>query len=56
MKETDGVSKSQTYGAMKKGTCRICGEDVSKLSWEKQDKHAKDCMNKQEEEKRQTRL
>jgi len=56
MKETDGVSKSQTYGAMKKGTCLICGEDISKLSWKKQTEHAEACQKKHEEEKKQQRL
>ena len=56
MKETGDISKSQTYGAMKKGTCTICGDDVSKLSWEKQQEHAKKCLQLQENAKKQQKL
>jgi len=56
MKETGGISKSQTYGGMKKGTCVLCGKDVSKLSWERQQDHAKECLARQKRDKKQTRL
>lgn len=45
MKETGDISKSQTYGVMKKGTCRICGKDVSNLSYQKQSEHAEECVS-----------
>ena len=56
MKETGDISKSQYTGTTKRGTCVICGKDVSKFSWEKQNQHAIDCQNKLEEEHKQTRL
>lgn len=56
MKETGDVSKSQTYGGMKRGTCTICGDDVSKLSWEKQQEHVKACLRKKDLDSKQTQL
>jgi len=56
MKETGDISKSQTYGAMKKGICTICGDDVSKLSWKKQQKHAQKCLRKKDLDSKQTQL
>jgi len=50
------ISGSQTYGAMKKGVCAICGDDVSKLSWQKQQDHAAACLKKQKDDELQQRL
>ena len=56
MKETGGISKSQYTGTTKLATCRLCGEDVSKLSWEKQQKHVIDCVAAQKLDAKQTKL
>ena len=56
MKETGSISKSQTYGAMKKGICLICGKDISNYSWEKQERHARECKDRRSEELKQTTL
>ncbi|KKN75419.1 hypothetical protein LCGC14_0380400 [marine sediment metagenome] len=51
-----GISKSQTYGSMKKGLCTKCGKDVSKLSWKQQQDHEFMHLKEIEEKKNQTKL
>ena len=47
MIETGDVSKSQRYGAMKKGVCTKCGLNVSKMSYADQTKHEEKCAKQE---------
>ena len=47
MIETNGISKSQTYGAMKKGVCTKCGLNVSNMSYAEQTKHEEKCAKQE---------